>query len=80
MQWHGSRGQTSLLTPKTVYFTLKWAQIFLVIVLRINSQDFYEILDEARAQQVSKSDNSKYFEKTLSDLKIVCLTKLAQNL
>ena len=63
MQWHGSRGQTSLLTPKTVYFTLEWAQIFLVIVLRINSQDFYEILDEARAQQVSKSDNSKYFWK-----------------
>lgn len=80
MQWHGSRGQTSLLTPKTVYFTLERAQIFLVIVLRINSQDFYEILDEARAQQVSKSDNSKHFEKTLSDLKIVGLTKLAQNL
>ena len=47
---------------------------------RINSQDFCEILDEVTAQQVSKSDKSKYFEKTLSDLKIAYLTKLAQNL
>ena len=78
MQWHGSRGQTSLLTPKTVYFTL--GSNLLSHCLRINPQDFCEILDEATAQQVSKSDNSKYFEKTLSDLKIAYLTKLAQNL
>ena len=49
------------------------------IILRINSQDFSEILNEARAQQVSKSD-SKYFEKTLTGLKIAYFTRLAQNL